>query len=160
MQKSVLNGIDKDIEDIFYSYVKVRSDTYTDLERDIEPFLMNFFNKIDYFKRNPNYFGTYKIENDTFNRSVCWGLVKGKDDDTVVLIHHNDVVNVEDFKTLKPYAYSPKKLEIELMKVKAGLHTEAREDLESRDYIFGRGTADMKGGGSIQLALIKRYSEL
>ncbi|MGH4137741.1 M20/M25/M40 family metallo-hydrolase [Clostridium sp.] len=160
MQNSVLRGIDKDIEDIFYSYVKVRSDTFTDLERDIEPFLINFFNDIDYFKRNPEHFGTYKIENDTFDRCVCWGLVKGKGNETVILIHHNDVVNIEDFKTLKPYAYSPKELKIELMKIKADLHTDVREDLESGDYIFGRGTADMKGGGSIQLALIKRYSEL
>jgi arginine utilization protein RocB len=46
------------------------------------------------------------------------------------------------------------------MKIKEVLQIEARNDLESGDYIFGRGTADMKGGGSIQLALFKRYSEL
>ncbi len=88
------------------------------------------------------------------------GLVKGKDDYIVVLIHHNDVVDVEDFKTLKPYAYLPEELETELMKIKGDLLTDAREDLESGNYIFGRGTANMKGGGSIQLALMKRYSEI
>jgi arginine utilization protein RocB len=160
MRNSVLSGIDQDIADIFYDYVKVRSDTFSDLERDIEPFLMDFFDHIDYFKINPEYFGTYKIKNDTFDRSVCWGLVKGVGDDTVVLIHHNDIVDVEDFKTLKPYAYSPKELEAELLKIKEDLFPEARQDLESGNYIFGRGTADMKGGGSIQLALMKRYSEL
>ena len=160
MQDLVLEGIDKEIEDIFYSYVKVRSDTFSKLERDIEPFLMNFFSNIDYFKNNPEHFGTYKIKNDTFHRSVCWALVKGRGNDTVILVHHNDVVSIEDFNTLKPYAYSPKELEIELMKIKGNLQTEARNDLESGDYIFGRGTADMKGGGSIQLALLKRYSEL
>lgn len=160
MKNSVLITIDKDIEDIFYPYVKVRSDTFTALERDIEPFIMNFFNGIDYFKNNPEHFGTYKIKNDTFDRSVSWGLLKGKGDDTVVLIHHNDIVNIEDFKTLKQYAYSPKELEKELMKVKADLPSQARKDLESGDYIFGRGTADMKGGGAIQLALLKRYSEI
>jgi arginine utilization protein RocB len=160
MQDIILNGINNDIEDIFYPYVKVRSDTFTDMERDIEPFLMDFFNSINYFKNNPEHFGTYKIKNDTFNRSVSWGLVKGKGDDTVVLIHHNDVVDIEDFKTLKPYAYSPSELEIELLKIKEDLLAEAKEDLESGDYIFGRGTADMKGGGAIQLALLKRYSEL
>ncbi len=158
--QEVLKGIDKSIEEIFYPYVKVRSDTFTDLERDVEPFLMDFFNSINYFKNNPEHFGTYKIKDDTFNRSVCWGLVKGNGDDTVVLIHHNDIVDVEDFKTLKPLAYSPKELVPELLKIKEDLLTEAREDLESGDYIFGRGTADMKGGGAIQLALLKRYSEL
>jgi arginine utilization protein RocB len=160
MQNLVLEGIDKDIEDIFYSYIRVRSDTFTELERDIEPFLMNYFNSIDYFKNNPEHYGAYKIKNDIFDRSVCWALVKGKGTDTVVLIHHNDVVGIEDFNTLKPFAYSPKELEIELMKVKENLQPEARKDLESGDYIFGRGTADMKGGGAIQLALLKRYSQL
>ena len=160
MHDLALEGLDKDVEDIFYSYIKVRSDTFTELERNIEPFIMDFFNGIDYFKRNPEHFGTYKIKNDTFDRSVCWGLIKGEGPDTVVLIHHNDVVDVEDFKTLKPFAYSPKALEIELMKIKEDLLPEAREDLESGNYIFGRGTADMKGGGAIQLALMKKYSEL
>jgi arginine utilization protein RocB len=160
MQNLVLEGIDKDIEDIFYSYIRVRSDTFTELERDIEPFLMNYFNSIDYFKNNPEHYGAYKIKNDIFDRSVCWALVKGKGNDTVVLIHHNDVVGIEDFNTLKPFAYSPKELEIELMKIKENLQPEARKDLESGDYIFGRGTADMKGGGAIQLALLKRYSQL
>jgi arginine utilization protein RocB len=160
MKDLILEGISKDIEDIFYPYVKVKSDTFTELERDIEPFLMNFFSSIDYFKNNPEHFGTYKIKNDPLSRSVCWGLVKGKGDSTVVLIHHNDVVGIEDFNTLSPFAYSPKELELELMKIKESLSTDARNDLEGGDFIFGRGTADMKAGGAIQLALLKRYSEL
>ena len=160
MRDLILDGIEKEIEDILYSYVKVRSDTFSKFERNIEPFIMDFFNSINYFQRNPQYFGTYKIKNDTFDRAVCWGLIKGDGANTVILIHHNDVVDVEDFKTLKPFAYSPKELEIELMKIRGDLQPEAREDLDSGNFIFGRGTADMKGGGSIQLALMKRYSEL
>lgn len=160
MKEFVLNGIQKDIEEIFYPYVKVKSDTYTELERDIEPFLMNFFKNIDYFKQNPEHFGTYKVENDTFDRSVCWGLVKGTGSETIILLHHFDVVSVEDYKTLQPFAYSPKELEDELMKIKEDLPSDARIDLESGEFIFGRGTADMKGGGAIQFALLKRYSEI
>ncbi|MCM0648877.1 M20/M25/M40 family metallo-hydrolase [Clostridium swellfunianum] len=159
MQHLVLEEIKKNIEDIFYSYVKVKSDTNTMLERDIEPFLMDFFSSIDYFKNHPEHYGTYKIENDALDRSVCWGLVKGNGDDTVVLIHHNDVVPIEDFGTLKPFAYSPSELEEELMKIKDALLPDAKADLESGDFIFGRGAADMKAGGSIQLALLKRYAQ-
>jgi arginine utilization protein RocB len=160
MNELLLHGIDKDIEDILYPYVKVRSDTHSALEKDVEPFLMDFFNSIEYFRQHPENFGTYKIYNDVFGRSVCWGLLKGQGDDTVVLIHHYDVVDIEDFKTLKPFAYSPAELEKELLRLKEELLPEAREDLESGAYIFGRGTADMKGGGAIQLALLKRYSSL
>lgn len=160
MQHLVLEEIKKDIEDILYEYVKVKSDTNTRLERDIEPFLMNFFSNIDYFKNHPKHYGTYKIPNDPLERSVCWGLVKGNGEETVVLIHHNDVVGIEDFGTLKAFAYTPFELEEELIKIKDSLQPEARADLDSGDFIFGRGIADMKGGGSIQLALLKRYTQL
>jgi arginine utilization protein RocB len=160
MQKLELNQIEKTIEDIFYSYVKIRSDTFTEYERNVEPFLMNFFSNIDYFKNNPDNFGAYKVKNDPYDRSVLWGLLKGEGNDTVILMHHYDVVGIEDYNELKTYAYSPQKLELELMKIKENLQLEARTDLESGDYIFGRGTADMKGGASIQLALIKEYSKL
>lgn len=160
MESRIIKGIDKDIEEIFYSYIKIRSDTFTEYEREIEPFLMNFFSNIKYFKDNPQYFGTHKIKNDPLNRSVCWALVRGSQEDTVVLIHHNDVVDTLDFKTLKRLAYSPKELEVELLNIKGDLLSEAREDLESKEYVFGRGSADMKSGGAIQLALMKSYSEL
>ena len=80
--------------------------------------------------------------------------------DTIILINHYDVVDVEDYKTLKDYAFSPKELEKELIMIRKELSKEAREDLDSGQYIFGRGTADMKAGIAIQLALLKRYSEL
>lgn len=160
MEELSLSGIESEIKKIFYSYVKIKSDTFTEYERNIEPFLMNFFSRIDYFKNHPDYFGTYKIKNDPLNRSVCWSLIKGEGEDTVVLVHHNDVVDVEDFKTLKPFAYSPEELEKELYKIKDNLLDEARIDLESGEYIFGRGTADMKAGGAVQLALIKHYSKI
>ncbi|WP_432404350.1 M20/M25/M40 family metallo-hydrolase [Wukongibacter sp. M2B1] len=160
MRSEILKGIDEEIERIFYPFIQIRSDTFSRHEKKIEEFLTNFFANIDYFKRYPEHFGTYKIENDPINRSVCWALVRGEGEETVVLIHHNDVVDIEDFKTLKPYAYSPKELERELVKLKKDLLSEARKDLESGEYIFGRGTADMKSGGAIQLALIKRYSEI
>lgn len=160
MKDLILKGIEKDIEEIFYPYVEIKSNTYTEREREIEPFLVNFFKNIPYFKNHPDHFGTYDVRNDLHNRKVCWGLVKGKGDETVILLHHFDVVSVEDYKILKPYAYSPKELEAELMKIKEDLPLDAKMDLESGEFIFGRGTADMKGGGAIQLALLKRYSEI
>lgn len=160
MQSEILKGIDEEIKSIFYPYIKIRSDTFSEHEIKIEKFLTEFFQGIDYFKDNPEYFGTHKIHNDPLNRAVCWALVKGEGEDTVVLIHHYDVVDTLDFKTLKDFAYSPHELEEELMKIKDDLLKEAKDDLESGEYIFGRGTADMKGGGAIQLALVKRYSEL
>lgn len=156
----VLDGIEKDIEEILLSYVKAESFTNTHNERRAEEFFLNYFSIIPYFKNNPNLFGAYEIKNDPFNRSVCYAMLKGNGDDTIVFVHHNDVVGVEDFKLLKDFAFSPKDLKNELLKIKDSLNEDARIDLDNDKFIFGRGVCDMKGGGSIQIALLKRYSEL
>lgn len=152
-------GIKKEIEAVLMPYLAVNSETATAGERDGEAFLLDYLGNIAYFRKHPEYFGSFPVKDDFLDRAVCWGLVKGNGTDTVVLIHHHDVVGVEDFKNLKGFAFDPQALEQELLKLASTLQPEARDDLESGEYLFGRGTADMKAGGAIQLSLLKRYSE-
>jgi arginine utilization protein RocB len=154
------NELKKDIKDILYDYVSINSRTSSENERKAEKFLLEYFDSLRYFKENPTNFGSHKIENDPYERGVPWALVKGKGSDTVVFIHHCDVVDVEDFGNLKDLAFKPDELEEELKKGKVKLSKEAKKDLDSGQYMFGRGATDMKGGGSIQLALLKQYSEM
>ena len=156
----VLNGIEKDIKELVYGYVAQKSFTYSEDENLARDYIIDYLSKIPYFQENPQYYGAYDIEGDPFGRSVCYAMVKGEGSKTVVLVHHNDIVTVEDFKLLKDYAFSPDELEEKLMLVKDSLPKEAREDLESGGYLFCRGGCDMKAGGSIQFSLLKRYSEL
>lgn len=156
----VLDGIEKDIKQLVYGYVAQKSFTCSADENQARDFIINYLSEIPYFKKHPQYYGTYDIEGDPFGRSVCYAMVKGEGSKTVVLVHHNDVVTVEDFKLLKDYAFSPDELEEKLMHVKDSLPQEAKEDLESGGYLFCRGGCDMKAGGSIQFSLLKRYSEL
>ncbi len=160
MDDKILNGIEDDIKYILLSYIKAESYTSTEKEIEAEKFFLNYFSALPYFKNTPNSYGTYKIENDSLNRSVCYAFLKGKGDDTIVFIHHNDVVSVEDFKLLKNYAFSPEELKNELMKIKDTLKEDVQKDLNDDSFLFGRGVCDMKGGGAIQIALTKRYSEL
>lgn len=160
MNKKILEDIHEEIKDIFYSLVKVKSDTGTFYEKNMEPFFMSYFGDIQYFKKNPQYYGKYAISGDPLNRTVLWAMIKGEGDNTIVFMNHYDVVDIEDFKTLADYAYSPRELEKQLFNIFEDLPKEAKEDLESGDYIFGRGTADMKAGMAIQMALMKRYSQI
>lgn len=157
---TVLNGIEKDIEEILYEYVKAPSFTNTRNEKQAEDFFQYYFSTIPYFKNTPGSYGTFEIKDDTYNRAVSYAFLKGKGKDTVVFVHHNDIVSVEDFKLLKNYAFSPEELKKQLIKIKNTLSMSARKDLEEDAFLFGRGVCDMKGGGSIQMALMKRYSEL
>ena len=157
---NILKGIEKDIEDILFAYVKTESFTNTINEKKAEEFFLDYFSKIAYFKNTPGSYGIYEIENDALNRNVSYAFLKGRGQDTIVFIHHNDIVGVEDFKLLKKYAFSPEELKAQLLRIKNTLSEDAKKDLEEDTFIFGRGVCDMKGGGSIQIALLKRYSEL
>jgi len=153
-------GIDKDIDEILLPYLAVNSETCSTGEKRCEAFLLDYLNSVPYYHENADHYGSYPIKDDLLNRAVCWAMVKGKGKETVVLLHHYDVVGVEDFKTLHDFAFHPDQLEEELKKISGEFIPEEREDLDSGDYLFGRGAADMKGGGAIQLALLKRYSEV
>ncbi len=158
--ESILNGIENDIEDILSSYIKAESYTNTEKEKETEKFFIDYFSSLTYFKETKHSYGTYKIENDPLNRNVCYAFLKGIGNDTVIFVHHSDIAGIEDYKSLKDYAFSPRELNNELIKIKDTLSDDVQKDLDNKTFLFGHGACDMKGGGSIQIALIKRYSEI
>ena len=148
------------IEEILYDYVAVPSFTNTPSERKVERFFMQLLGENPYFRAHPQFWGLYEVENDRLDRRVCWGMVRGRGEKAVVLVHHYDVVDVEDYKTLKDKAFSPDQLREALLQHRDMLQEDARKDLDEDTFLFGRGTCDMKGGGAIQYALLEAYSEL
>jgi len=151
------NRLSKVIEKTFYELVAIKSDTNTILEKDVESYLYNWLSNIEYFQMNTENYGRYKIQKDSLERSIVWALLKGKGEKTLILLHHHDVVDAYDFGGLLKYAYSPMELQKEMSNIE--INEEAREDLFSEQWIFGRGTADMKAGAAIQLAIIENYSK-
>ncbi len=160
MVKIDFEEVQLDVLDILKRYIAIPSYTNTKSERLVEQFLMNYCKTQPYYQANPDYYGLYKIENDPHNRRVFWNMVKGKKADTVVFIHHYDIVEIEDYGRFKSDAFNPESLIGKLRQIKDSFDEEIREDLVSDDYFFGRGTADMKGGGAIQLALMKQYAKV
>ena len=145
------------IKKLTLDLVRVQSDTGTRQELDVENFLYDWLGKLEYFKSHPDHFGQYLLEQDPLDRNVVWGLVKGQGDQTVILMHHHDVVDAFDYGSLEELAYDPKRLVTALKDVE--LSPEVRRELESGDWLFGRGTGDMKGGAAIQLALLQEYAD-
>ena len=148
------------IQELLYRYVAVPSITNTAAERGVEKFFQHYIQEIPYFVQHPDHWGLYPLEGDGLERHVCWAMVRGRGDKAVVLVHHYDVVDIEDYKTLKPYAYTPQQLREALLQHKEMLPEDAKQDLESGEFLFCRGGCDMKGGGSIQYALLEAYSKL
>ncbi len=146
------------IEPLFLRLIAARSDTNTSYELVIEEILLNWLKSRSYFTQNPDHVGTWRVANDQHHREVVWALVKGRGNRTIVMVHHHDAVDIEDYGKLKYCALRPD----ELMKQLASRHLprSARKDLESGEWLFARGCADMKSGAAIQLALLEEFSEL
>jgi arginine utilization protein RocB len=145
---------------LMYEFVGTCTCTGTPMEKAAEDFYLGWFESVDYFKKRESLRGFYKIPGDPFGRSIPWCLLKGSGDGTVVLLHHYDVVDTDDYKSLRNLAADPDALMSALRGGALELDAQSAEDLESGEWVFGRGTADMKGGASIQLALLERFAKM
>ncbi|GAA0724553.1 M20 family metallopeptidase [Clostridium malenominatum] len=114
--------------------------------------------EIDYFKENKDKLQILDVTGDPLKRHFVSALFCSSEpsNNTIVITGHLDVVDVEDFGHLRDLAFKP----IELMEriKELSLNKEAMEDLESGDWIFGRGTADMKFGISLGIELLRELS--
>ena len=119
----------KRIEQLVLDLVAIRSDTGTPLEKEVETYIFNWLAGLDYFKHHPQQHGRHLLAQDPLKRSVIWGLLKGKGAQTVILMHHHDVVDAFDYGQLMRKAYYPHELHTELLR--QSLSDEARLDLES-----------------------------
>lgn len=147
------------IEEIMLDYVGIATPTTTAQENDARGFFEHFFKSVPYFKDRPANWGFHPIPLDALHRQVPWGLLKGKGPNTVVLIHHLDTVDTDDYGSLKHLATKPHEITRAYAQGQADLDAEARADLTSGAWLFGRGVADMKGGAAIHMALLERMSQ-
>lgn len=147
------------IEKNLLNYLKSRTHTGTELERNNEVFFENWIQSVPYFKEHPEYYGLHEIENDHLKRKSTWALLKGKGSKTIVMIHHTDTVDVDDYGIYKEYAYDPYELEKLFKQDNVEMDEVSRKDLHSDKWLFGRGVSDMKGGGAITYSLLEEYAE-
>ena len=147
------------IEPLFLRLVSTRSDTNTLYESVIGETILSWIKSREYFKSYPEHTGAALLEDDTNSREVIWALVKGnnQNDETIILINHYDTVDSYEYGKIQHLALRPDELKNELSKRNFGKNI--RLDLESKDWIFGRGTADMKAGVAIHLSLIEEFSK-
>ena len=157
MESCLLMDSQKKIKNTLEELISIQSDTGTSLEKDIEKYIYEWLQKLDYFKTNTNNLGNYPLTSDSLDRTVVWGLIKGIGRKTVILLNHQDVVDTCDYQNLRKYAYHPVLLREMLKDVE--LSKDVEEDLISGEWIFARGAADMKAGIAIQLSLVELFSK-
>ena len=144
------------IETIFAEALAIPSFTNTDTEQGIEAYLDQRIAQIPYFKEHPNQFGRYMVPQDHLHRSVNWALVDKGKKKTVILFHHHDTVDLEDYGNLAEIALDSDQV-AEALKT-LDRRPDMQEDLASGEWKFGRGSCDMKAALALQLGVLEAYA--
>lgn len=105
--------------------------------------------------------GLDPIVGDPHGRANAYAFVRGATSRTIVLLGHIDTVATEDYGALEPYALDPAAL-AERLDVLAAMTPGLQADLDAHpdDWLLGRGSADMKSGVAINLALVRHFATL
>lgn len=130
-------------------------------ESEAAKYIYEYFMDLQYFKSNPKQVIFFKTKDDFIERHSTLAYVKGtkgKSNKTVILIGHIDTVGVDDFGVISEFAFKPEELCQKLMET-FDLPEEVIADINSKEYMFGRGALDMKSGVAGHMYLIKYFSE-
>ena len=130
-------------------------------ESAVAQYVYDYFAGLDYFKEHPDYIKKFQTKDDFVCRHSTYAFVKGtkgNSNKTVILIGHIDTVGVDDYTPIQEYAFKTEELPQKL-KESFDLSQEVLDDIESGEYMFGRGALDMKSGVAGHMYLIRYFSE-
>jgi arginine utilization protein RocB len=139
---------------------QIESIVNTDGEKKMAHALLALIGEIPYFKDNPSHFTIQQTNHDDLERYNVLAFVKGKKTEsnrTVILMGHMDTVGIDDFNHLKGVACQPDELMAVLCEEELPLPV--KEQLQSGEWLFGRGVLDMKAGVASHLYLLNYYAE-
>ncbi|MDO5062316.1 MAG: M20/M25/M40 family metallo-hydrolase [Peptostreptococcaceae bacterium] len=150
--------LSKRIEEIALDLTAQLSVVDTPGELDSVRRVYEIFEEMPYYKQHPEDL-FYVDLNDELGRKSVIAVLRGKkapSKKAVVMIGHTDTVGISDYGNLAPYAHKPYELMERLKNVQ--LTPAATRDLESGDYLFGRGIFDMKTGDAIIMAIMEEIA--
>ena len=129
--------------------------TNAEEERRMARYVYDKLGEEPYFKDHPEDLKLISIEDDPLERDYVFAIVRAKKptSKTIILTGHMDVVSTTACGTLAPWAFNPVEYTERLAAV--SIPDEARQDLETGEWLFGRGIADMKSGLAAGLHLTR-----
>lgn len=149
-----------EVRSIAKELIKIPSVVRTNGEKDCATWIYNYYKELSYFIKNPQYLNFQKTEDDDIERYNTIAMVRGTKADsnrTIIMMGHLDTVGVDDFGEIKDYAFDSDNL-LELIR-QSDPGEDVLKDIDSKEYMFGRGSLDMKSGIAGHMYLIKYFSE-
>ena len=127
-------------------------------ERAAARLLRDYLKDTPYFRSAPEDLRLLPIEGDALEREVLFALVRSpkRTEDTIILTGHLDVVGTKVCGPLAPLAFDPEAYTARIGEMP--ISPSARRDLESGEWLFGRGVADMKCGVAAATALLESFA--
>ncbi len=146
--------------DLAIRFTRWPSVTGTPGEAAFPRLLVETLAAMPYFAAHPEHLMLQPIPGDPFGRANVMALVAAGGPRTVTLSGHFDTVPVDDYGELAPLATEPDALREAILARLAGTPADqlARADLESGDYLPGRGLLDMKSGLAVGVAVLERFA--
>ncbi|MEX3623321.1 M20/M25/M40 family metallo-hydrolase [Viridibacillus arvi] len=150
-------GTSKQLRELICELVSWESQTLTTGEQQFSRKLQAKLQQLPYFEQHPQNIELCDVDK---GRQVVSALYKHPDvQETVVLISHFDTVQIEEYGSLMPLATMPEELTKAFLANPNLLPKSAQKDLQSGDYLFGRGVMDMKMGLALHMQLMERAIE-
>lgn len=130
-------------------------------ESAVAKYVYDYYMSLPYFQKNPRQALYFQTKDDFVERHSAMAYVKGtkgNSNRTVILIGHIDTVGVDDFGTIREYAFKTEELP-EKLKETFALPDDVLADIDSGEFMFGRGALDMKSGVAGHMYLINYFSQ-
>ena len=122
-------------------------------------FIFDRLSRLEHFRRNPNDLHFIELKNDALGRHAVGALLRAPRPakKTVIFLGHCDVVDVDVCGPLRPWAFEPGEYTARVGEL--NLADDVKSDLESGNYVFGRGVSDMKTGIALAMCLLEEYAQ-
>lgn len=138
---------------------EVESVSHTAGERAFPDVLRRVLLEIPYFEQTPGAIDVFPVSARDEDGEMLFALLRCKEETgrTILLLSHFDVVGVEEYGALRGAAFDPERYTQALREGALRLPREAQADLDSGNYLFGRGVCDMKWGIAADVELLHAF---
>ena len=141
------------------AFCEVGSVSHTPGERAFPAALQKALLEIPYFKEHPQEICLFPVSGQEEDGEMVFALLpaRRRTRRTLMLLSHFDVVGVDEYGALAGAAFDPERYTRLLWEGALRLPREAQEDLDSGNYLFGRGVCDMKWGIAADVELLHDF---